>query len=167
MCTACSSSSSSSSSCDECQCIQLAPWLPVHYAPPEYHVRAAATSPEAQPTATDHRANLHANLYANVVINASLAGLSDRLQLRKNVPLAVDRAIAEIIFPTVERSVTIARMTTIELINKVDCARVPFTLIAAAMILLGGGCVTDATVMSCMFRGALLCESLFKDPAPA
>ena len=60
-----------------------------------------------------------AKLHQSVVISPSLSSLSERLQLPKIVPLAVDRAIAEIIFPTVERSVTIGRMTTIELVNKV------------------------------------------------
>lgn len=60
----------------------------------------------------------YAKLHQSCIISSSLGSLSERLQLPKIVPMAVDHAIAEIIFPTVERSVTIGRMTTIELINK-------------------------------------------------
>ena len=62
---------------------------------------------------------LFASVHNNCIINPSLSSVSERLSLAKVVPLAVDRAIAEIIFPTVERSVTIGRMTTLELVNKV------------------------------------------------
>ena len=58
-------------------------------------------------------------MHNNCIINTSLAAVSERLSLAKVVPLAVDRAISEIIFPTVERSVTIGRMTTLELVTKV------------------------------------------------
>ena len=61
-------------------------------------------------------------MHNNCIINASLAGVSERLSLAKVVPLAVDRAIAEVIFPTVERSVTIGRMTTLELVTKARLA---------------------------------------------
>ena len=61
----------------------------------------------------------YAKLHQSVIISSTLSGISERLQLPVLVPRAVDHAIAEIIFPTVERSVTIGRMTTIELINKV------------------------------------------------
>ena len=67
---------------------------------------------------------LFASVHNNCIINPSLSGLSERLSLAKVVPLAVDRAISEIIFPTVERSVTIGRMTTLELVNKV-CMTTP------------------------------------------
>ena len=65
---------------------------------------------------------LFASVHNNCIINPNLAAVSERLSLAKVVPLAVDRAIAEIIFPTVERSVTIGRMTTMELVTKVGCA---------------------------------------------
>ncbi len=53
-------------------------------------------------------------------INASVlpAAATERLGLKRVVPIAVDRAIVEIINPVVERSVTIACMTTHELIVK-------------------------------------------------
>lgn len=65
---------------------------------------------------------LFANLHANVQINGSLGLIAERLQLKRMVPVAVDRAIVEIITPVVERSVTIACMTTQELIVKVSHA---------------------------------------------
>lgn len=46
--------------------------------------------------------------------------MADRLNLKRMVPVAVDRAVADIITPVVERSVTIACMTTQELILKVS-----------------------------------------------
>ena len=56
-------------------------------------------------------------------INAGQLGpLVERLQLPQIVPQAVDSAIAEIINPVVERSVTIACMTAQELILKVALA---------------------------------------------
>lgn len=66
-------------------------------------------------------ASLLANLHAYVQINASVlpAAATERLGLKRVVPIAVDRAIVEIINPVVERSVTIACMTTHELIIKV------------------------------------------------
>jgi len=57
-------------------------------------------------------------LNAFVTINPSLGMVAERLQLKRVVPVAVDRAICEIITPVVERSVTIACMTTQELIMK-------------------------------------------------
>ena len=62
---------------------------------------------------------LFANLHAYVQINAQLAPIAERLQLKRLVPMAVDQAIVEIITPVVERSVTIACMTAQELIVKV------------------------------------------------
>ncbi|KAG0608479.1 hypothetical protein M758_8G108900 [Ceratodon purpureus] len=58
------------------------------------------------------------NLAGYVVLNPKLTGLVQTLQLQRIVPLAMDRAIREIITPVVERSVTIACMTTRELVLK-------------------------------------------------
>eukprot|EP00898_Chlorokybus_atmophyticus_P005844 jgi/Chlat1/6260/Chrsp44S05774 len=58
------------------------------------------------------------NLRAYVQINPSLSVLNQVVNLKRLVPLAVDRAIREIISPVVERSVTIASMTTREFIMK-------------------------------------------------
>ncbi|KAG1667787.1 hypothetical protein FOA52_010824 [Chlamydomonas sp. UWO 241] len=53
-----------------------------------------------------------------IVISPQLAQVSDRLQLRRVVLSAMDRAILEILTPVVERSVTIACYTTVELLLK-------------------------------------------------
>lgn len=58
------------------------------------------------------------NLASHVVINPSLQILSSNFSLRRLIPIAVDRAIREIIQPVVERSVTIACVTTKEMITK-------------------------------------------------
>ncbi|KAH8935189.1 hypothetical protein BDL97_17G016600 [Sphagnum fallax] len=58
------------------------------------------------------------NLAAYVVLNPKLATLGQQLQLSRIVPLAMERAIREIITPVVDRSVTIACMTTRELVMK-------------------------------------------------
>jgi CCR4-NOT transcription complex subunit 1 len=56
--------------------------------------------------------SLIANLHNYIAINPQLAIVGERLQLKRLVPMAVDRAIVEIISPVVDRSVTIACMTT-------------------------------------------------------
>ena len=58
------------------------------------------------------------NLAAYVHINASLQLFQQQPSLKRLVPLAVDRAIREIIQPVVERSVTIACMSCKELVTK-------------------------------------------------
>ncbi|CAM6118665.1 unnamed protein product [Calypogeia fissa] len=58
------------------------------------------------------------NLADYVVVNPKLAGLSLQVQLQRIVPVAMERAIREIISPVVDRSVTIACMTTRELVLK-------------------------------------------------
>jgi CCR4-NOT transcription complex subunit 1 len=58
------------------------------------------------------------NLAAYVQINPSLALFNANPNLKRVVPVAVDRAIREIIQPVVERSVTIACITSKELIVK-------------------------------------------------
>lgn len=62
--------------------------------------------------------NIIANLHNYITINPQLAIVGERLQLKRLVPMAVDRAIVEIISPVVDRSVTIACMTTQELVLK-------------------------------------------------
>lgn len=58
------------------------------------------------------------NLAAYVHINPTLQLFIQQPNLRRVVPVAVDRAIREIIQPVVERSVTIACITTREMITK-------------------------------------------------
>lgn len=84
---------------------------------PVSQVPAPSASP-AVPSAAAADQGLFANLHAYVQINPSLGVIAERLQLKRVVPIAVDRAICEIITPVVERSVTIACYTTYELIMK-------------------------------------------------
>ncbi|CAN6460845.1 unnamed protein product [Victoria cruziana] len=58
------------------------------------------------------------NLGTHVIINPKLNPVSQQLQLPRIVPLAMERAMREIISPVVERSVNIACMTTKELVSK-------------------------------------------------
>lgn len=57
------------------------------------------------------------NLHNLVIINPSLHHLSERL--KRIVPTAVDRAVAEIIGPVVDRSVGIACVSTESLVLRV------------------------------------------------
>jgi CCR4-NOT transcription complex subunit 1 len=79
---------------------------------------AGAASPGVLASMATADPGLFAKLHTFVVINPSLAGLAERLGLKRLVPLAVDRAIVEIMPPVVERSVTIACMTAYELVTK-------------------------------------------------
>ena len=58
------------------------------------------------------------NLASYVVINSGLQLFTQQPQLKRIVPIAIDRAIREIISPVVERSVTISCVTTRELMLK-------------------------------------------------
>jgi len=58
------------------------------------------------------------NLATYVSINPNLTAFAQHQALKRVVPVAVDRAIREIIQPVVERSVTIACITAKELIHK-------------------------------------------------
>lgn len=70
------------------------------------------------PGGMDQGLGLCANIGAFVNISPSLGVLAEQLQLKRVVPVAVDRAICEIITPVVERSCTIACKTTRELVAK-------------------------------------------------
>ncbi|XP_043707891.1 CCR4-NOT transcription complex subunit 1-like isoform X2 [Telopea speciosissima] len=59
-----------------------------------------------------------ANIGAHVVINPKLSALGLQLHFQRIVPMAMDRAIKEIMSPIVQRSVTIAMQTTKELVLK-------------------------------------------------
>jgi CCR4-NOT transcription complex subunit 1 len=72
---------------------------------------AAAAASAAEP-------GLLTKLHTYVQISPQLGVLAERLSLKRLVPIAVDRAMCEIITPIVERSVTIACMTTYELVTK-------------------------------------------------
>jgi len=65
-----------------------------------------------------HEQTVIPNLSSYVHVNGSLALFSQQPQLKRVVPLSLDRAIREIISPVVERSVTISCVTTRELMLK-------------------------------------------------
>lgn len=58
------------------------------------------------------------NIGSYVVVNPKLTALGQQLPFQRIVHMGMDRAIREIISPVVERSVTIACMTTRELVTK-------------------------------------------------
>jgi CCR4-NOT transcription complex subunit 1 len=68
--------------------------------------------------ASVHEQTVIPNLSSYVIINAGLQLFSQQPQLKRIVPIAIDRAIREIISPVVERSVTISCVTTRELMLK-------------------------------------------------
>lgn len=75
----------------------------------------AAASPAPAASAEP---GLLTKLHMYVQISPQLQPIAERLQLKRLVPVAVDRAMCDIITPVVERSVTIACMTTYELVTK-------------------------------------------------
>jgi CCR4-NOT transcription complex subunit 1 len=91
---------------------------------PDFNTKSASTpAPSSAPAAADKgemapEQTVIPNLAAYVQINPSLALFNANPNLKRVVPVAVDRAIREIIQPVVERSVTIACLTTKELIVK-------------------------------------------------
>ena len=95
-------------------------WLSCYANPSDFSspIFGHFAGPAAQPH-TPQDQGLIGNYHNHVSINPSLQYLAERLNLKRMVPVAVDRAVADIITPVVERSVTIACMTTQELIMKV------------------------------------------------
>lgn len=79
---------------------------------------AAAAGASPAPAAASAEPGLLTKLHMYVQISPQLGPLAERLQLKRLVPMAVDRAMCDIITPVVERSVTIACMTTYELVTK-------------------------------------------------
>jgi hypothetical protein len=80
---------------------QGAQQLQVQLSPPPAGAGAAASPGGVAPPQLDQ--SLFANLHAYVQISPALSAYEQRLQLRRIVPVAVDRAICEIITPVVER----------------------------------------------------------------
>ncbi|KZV94078.1 Not1-domain-containing protein [Exidia glandulosa HHB12029] len=78
---------------------------------------------QSDPTDNQRAMNLHieellASLSNTIVINPQLAPLQATQAFKGAVTLAVDRSVREIILPVVERSVTIAGISTRELVTK-------------------------------------------------
>ena len=90
---------------------------------PDFNTKPAAApaaAPSDKPSAEGsfQEQTVIPNLAAYVQINPSVALFTSNPALKRVVPVAVDRAIREIIQPVVERSVTIACITTKELVVK-------------------------------------------------
>jgi CCR4-NOT transcription complex subunit 1 len=86
---------------------------------------AALAASEAPAPSGEQQGTVIPNLASYVTITANLAQLLQQASssvteatIKRAVPLAVDRAIREIIQPVVERSVTIACITTKEIVTK-------------------------------------------------
>ncbi len=101
--------------------------------PPTMNLNATGLqlgSPSSPTGSQDQQQTVIPNLASYVSINPNLQQLFQQLAangktgninnatLKRNVPIAVDRAIREIIQPVVERSVTIACITTKEIVTK-------------------------------------------------
>ncbi len=89
-------------------------------SPPHLPAGASTSSAEAAPSpaALPEQQTVIPNLAAYVTISNTLQVFNAQPGLKQLVPVAVDCAIREIIQPVVERSVTIACITTRELIVK-------------------------------------------------
>ncbi|KAK9916879.1 hypothetical protein WJX75_008268 [Coccomyxa subellipsoidea] len=88
---------------------------PIRTVPPTHEATAAPELPA--PALPGVEQGLLANLHNYVQINAGQLGrIAERC--KRIVPIAVDRAIVELINPIVEKSVTTACMTTQELVSK-------------------------------------------------
>ncbi|KZT20259.1 Not1-domain-containing protein [Neolentinus lepideus HHB14362 ss-1] len=77
------------------------------------------TSPsDVQRSVGAHIESILSSLSQHIVINAQLGPLAPNQLFKRSVQLAVDRSVREIILPVVERSVTIAGISTRELVAK-------------------------------------------------
>ncbi|KAH7889967.1 Not1-domain-containing protein [Phlebopus sp. FC_14] len=76
------------------------------------------TSTESQRAIGAHIESILSSLASSVIISAQLAPLHANHSFKRAVQLAVDRSVREIIVPVVERSVTIAGISTRELVTK-------------------------------------------------
>eukprot|EP00217_Crustomastix_stigmatica_P006653 CAMPEP_0183795892 /NCGR_PEP_ID=MMETSP0803_2-20130417/5376_1 /TAXON_ID=195967 /ORGANISM="Crustomastix stigmata, Strain CCMP3273" /LENGTH=2386 /DNA_ID=CAMNT_0026040399 /DNA_START=42 /DNA_END=7202 /DNA_ORIENTATION=- len=81
-------------------------------------ISAASSQVTTQASKGSESAGYLNNITGCIQINPTFKVLAERLQIKRLLPLALDRSIRDIISPVVERSVTIACMTTRELIAK-------------------------------------------------
>ncbi|KAA8494454.1 CCR4-NOT transcription complex subunit 1 [Porphyridium purpureum] len=82
---------------------------------------AAASAAAAMATASAEGVTVIPNLAQHIVVNASLVLFQSAPGLKRLLPVAVDRAVREIIQPVVERSCLISCITTRELVLKDFC----------------------------------------------
>lgn len=85
---------------------------------PQGDAHGKSDLPTSLPAGSINMESLLSTIHPLVVVGPQLAQVADRLQLKTHIPLAMDRAIGEILNPVVERSVTIACYTAVELILK-------------------------------------------------
>ncbi|KAF9244222.1 Not1-domain-containing protein [Melanogaster broomeanus] len=78
----------------------------------------SAASTENQRAIGAHIESILAGLSSNVILSPQLSPLHANHSFKRAVQLAVDRSVREIIVPVVERSVTIAGISTRELVTK-------------------------------------------------
>ncbi|KAI0807086.1 Not1-domain-containing protein [Fomes fomentarius] len=77
------------------------------------------TSPsDSQRALGAHIENILSSILPHVTLNPQLAPLNTNSNFKRAVQMAIDRAVREIILPVVERSVTIAGISTRELVAK-------------------------------------------------
>ncbi|KAJ2931428.1 hypothetical protein H1R20_g5724, partial [Candolleomyces eurysporus] len=91
---------------------------PQDFAPEMEHVPLAADQAASQAAMGAHIEPLLLTLANNVHISPQFTPLNANPHFKRAVQLAVDRAVREIIIPVVERSVTIAGISTGELVVK-------------------------------------------------
>ncbi|TFK46033.1 Not1-domain-containing protein [Heliocybe sulcata] len=92
---------------------------PTSHMPEAQVLGLGPTSPsDAQRAVGAHIESILSSLAQHVVINSQLGSLGSNQLFKRSVQLAVDRSVREIILPVVERSVTIAGISTRELVAK-------------------------------------------------
>ncbi|KZT44176.1 Not1-domain-containing protein [Sistotremastrum suecicum HHB10207 ss-3] len=94
---------------------------PSHLPSDQQQISLLSTSSDVDPAhrvVGSHIEGILGNLSNLVVINAQLAPLHTNHSFRRAVTVAIDRGVREIIVPVVERSVTIAGISSRELVSK-------------------------------------------------
>ena len=94
-------------------------------------------------------ASLLSHLSSCCVFSAGVSLLAERLSLKRLLPLALERAIREVVTPVVERSVTIACMTTRELVLKDYAAEPDETALRRAAHLMAASLAGSLALVTC------------------
>lgn len=97
----------------------------------------------------DLQPSLLAQLRSYIHIPRELGQVEDRWQLKRIVPMATDRAVGEIMMPAVERSVTIACMTTVELVQKDFAMEPDESRVRAAAHLMASSLAGSLALVTC------------------
>jgi CCR4-NOT transcription complex subunit 1 len=94
-------------------------------------------------------ASLLGHLSSCCVFSAGVSLLAERLSLKRLLPVALERAIREVVTPVVERSVTIACMTTRELVLKDYAAEPDETALRRAAHLMAASLAGSLALVTC------------------